>query len=139
IALAVFAYGIWRRVRLWRLGAAVVRWDRPGVRFRAMLVRAFGHANLLKDRVPGIMHALIFFGFLVLFAATIVVAIDFDLGIPIMRGAFYLYFQSLTVDLFGGVTLVGLVIAAYRRYLQQLPRLERGKWADAGILIAFIL
>lgn len=104
-----------------------------------MLVRAFGHANLLKDRVPGIMHALIFFGFLVLFAATIVVAIDFDLGIPIMRGAFYLYFQSLIVDLFGGVMLVGLAISAYRRYLQQLPRLERGKWADAGILIAFIL
>jgi Fe-S oxidoreductase len=139
VALAIFGYGIWRRVRIWRLGKPVVRWDRPVDRLRLVLVRAFGHTNLLKDRVPGIMHALIFFGFLVLFAATVVVAIDSDLGIRIMHGPFYLYFQSLIVDLFGGVMMVGLFIAVYRRYIRRLPRLERGKWADAGILAAFAL
>ena len=116
IALAAFGYGIWRRVRIWRLGKNAVRWDRPGVRLRLMMVRAFGHTNLLKDRVPGIMHALMFFGFLILFVATLVVAINFDLGIPIMRGAFYLYFQSLAVDLFGGAPTmisIGTVLAIF--------------------------
>jgi Fe-S oxidoreductase len=139
LALVSFGYGIWRPFRRWRLGKPVVRWDRPTERLRLVLIRAFGHANLLKDRVPGIMHALIFFGFLVLFAATIVVAIDSDLGIKIMHGPFYLYFQSLIVDLFGGIMLIGLLIAVYRRYVVHLPRLEQGKRADAAILAAFAL
>jgi Fe-S oxidoreductase/nitrate reductase gamma subunit len=139
VALAIFGYGIWRRVRLWRLGKPIVRWDRPGERLRRVLVRGIGHTSLLKERLPGLMHAFIFFGFLVLLAATIVVAIDFDLHIPIMHGAFYLYFQSLIVDLFGGVFLVGLAIALYRRYVLRLRQLEHGQWADAAILAAFVL
>src|SRR5258708_19328654 len=94
IALAIFGFGIWRRVRLWRLGKRVVRWDHLGQRFRIVMVQAFGQTNLLKERVPGIMHALIFFGFLVLFAATVSVAINSDLGIPIMHAPFYLYFHT---------------------------------------------
>src|SRR5579862_8091564 len=78
VALAIFGYGIWRHVRLWRLGKPAARWDRPGERLRLVLIRAIGQTSLLKDRIPGIMHALMFFGFLVLFVATLVVALDFD-------------------------------------------------------------
>ena len=56
VGLAIFGYGLWRRLRLWRLGKKVVRWDRPGERLRRVLVRGFGQTNLLKERVPGIMH-----------------------------------------------------------------------------------
>src|SRR5439155_20927105 len=114
VALAIFGYGIWRKVRIWRLGRPLVRWDQPGRRLRRLLARGVGHTSLLQERVPGIMHALIFFGFLVLFAATVVVAIHYDLGIPIMRGYFYLYFESLAANVFGVVMLVGIAIAGYR-------------------------
>ena len=139
VALVVFGYGIWLKFRIWRLGKPIIRWDQPGRRLRLVLVRAVGQTSLLKERGPGIMHALIFFGFLVLFAATIVVAIHYDLGIPIMRGYFYLYFESLTANLFGFVMLAGVGIAGYRRYVLRPPRLERGHRADAAILATFCL
>jgi Fe-S oxidoreductase/nitrate reductase gamma subunit len=139
LALGIFGYGVWRRYRLWRLGQPVVRWDHPRERLRRLLVYGLGQASVLKDRLPGVMHGLIYFGFLVLLAATIVVAIDHDLGIPIMRGYFYLYFESLIVDIFGLLALVGVAIAAYRRYLLRLPRLEHGQWADAGLLVTLAL
>src|SRR5262249_11547825 len=41
--------------------------------------------------------------------------LDYDFGLSIMRGAFYLYFQSFIVDLFGGVVLIGIGVAAVRR------------------------
>jgi Fe-S oxidoreductase/nitrate reductase gamma subunit len=140
-ALVVFAYGFWRRIRVWRLGRPEVAWDHPWARLRRTLIDAGAQASVLRDRLPGAMHALIYFGFLVLFAATVVVFIDFDLGIPIMRGAFYLYFQSLTVDLFGLLLLIGIAIAAYRRYVLRPSRLEHGNRADALMLgwLALIL
>ena len=131
VALAIFAYGTWLRMRRWLAGKPGApsgpRWDHPGERLRRVLVRSVGQTALLKDRAPGIMHAMIFFGFLILFAATVVIFIDWDLKIPIMHGAFYLYFESLTVDLFGVVMLIGLALAAYRRYVRRLSRLELGR------------
>jgi len=143
VALAIFAYGTWLRMRRWLAGKPGApsgpRWDHPGERLRRVLVRSVGQTALLKDRAPGIMHAMIFFGFLILFAATVVIFIDWDLKIPIMHGAFYLYFESLIVDLFGVVMLIGLALAAYRRYVRRLGRLELGQLADALILATFAL
>lgn len=133
-ALAVAAYGIWRRLRVWRLGSVAPAWDQPGRRLRRVLVETFTQTRLLRQRVPGIMHALLFFGFVVLFAATVVVFVDNDLGLPIMRGPFYLLFQSLAVDLFGLLVLVGVGIAWYRRYVARVSRVQPNRWADAVLL-----
>jgi Fe-S oxidoreductase/nitrate reductase gamma subunit len=141
VALAIAAYGVWRLVRVWRLGRPAPVWNHLGTRFRRMLA-AIGQATLLRKRAPGIAHALVFYGFWVLFAATVVVFLDHDLGLPIMEGAFYLVFQSLVVDLFGAFVLVGLVFALCRRYVVRPPQLEHGKPADAfllGTLLAIVV
>ncbi|MEK7822355.1 MAG: heterodisulfide reductase-related iron-sulfur binding cluster, partial [Planctomycetota bacterium] len=62
------------------------------------------------------IHGLIFFGFLVLFIGTCLVAVQVHLHWPILYGRFYLYY-SLTLDLFGGLMLLGILLASYRRYL----------------------
>jgi Fe-S oxidoreductase/nitrate reductase gamma subunit len=133
VALLVFAYGVWRRLRIWRLGRRAVVWDRFGTRLRRM-VAAIGHATLFRKRLPGFVHALIFFGFLILLAATTVVFLDADLRIRIMHGWFYLVFQSLIVDLFGLLVLVGLGVAVYRRYVLRPATLEHREPADAILL-----
>ncbi len=138
LALLVFAYGVWRRLRIWRLGRRAVVWDRPGARLRRLLA-AIAHATLFRKRLPGLMHALIFFGFLILFAATVVVFVDTDLRVRIMHGWFYLVFQSLIVDLFGLLVLVGLAIAAYRRYVMRTRTLERREPTDALLLGSLFL
>jgi Fe-S oxidoreductase/nitrate reductase gamma subunit len=135
IALIVFTYGLWLHVRVWRIGKADPRWDQPWKRARRLLVDGFGHRSLLKDTAAGTMHLLIFAGILVLFSATIMVFLDIDLGIPLLHGAFYLVFQSLLVDLFGLGALIGVAIAAYRRYIQRVARLEQGRPADGALLV----
>ena len=136
-ALAIAGYGVWRLARIWRLGRPAPVWNHLGTRFRRMLA-AIAQATVLRKRGPGMAHALFFYGFWVLFAATVVVFLDHDLGIPLMQGAFYLVFQSLIVDLFGLFVLVGLCYALYRRYVRRPPELERGKPADAFLLVALL-
>src|SRR5690606_1828855 len=123
-ALAIAGYGFWRRLRIWRLGKPEIRWDRPRERLRLVFRAAFLQANLFRDRIAGYMHISMYFGFVLLFIGTVVVAIHHDLGIPIMRGYFYLYFQSLVLDLAGVWIVIGLAIALWRRYVRRVPRLE---------------
>jgi Fe-S oxidoreductase/nitrate reductase gamma subunit len=137
VALIVFGYGVWRLVRVWRLGQRAVVWDQVGVRSRRMLA-AIAQATVLRKRVPGVMHALVFFGWWVLFAATSVVFIHHGLRLHVMQGPFYLVFQSFIVDLFGALVLVGLGIAFYRRYIVRPSELEHGKPADV-VLLGFLL
>ncbi|NIP58778.1 MAG: 4Fe-4S dicluster domain-containing protein, partial [Gemmatimonadetes bacterium] len=139
VALVVCAYGVWRRVRIWRLGRPVDRFDRPWRRLERTLVDALGQASVMDRPLPGLMHGLMYGGFLALFAATVVVFVHHDLGLPIMRGRFYLYFQSLFVNLAGALAMVGVGIAAARRYLARPPELERREPADGLILLIFFL
>ena len=134
VALLVFAYGVWRRLRIWRLGRRVLLWDRPGRRLRRALA-AVAQATVLRKRLPGTVHAVFYAGFLVLFAATVMVFLDSDLGLTgTYHGAFYLWFESLTVDLFGLLFLLFLAVAAYRRYVRRPRQLERREPADALLL-----
>jgi Fe-S oxidoreductase/nitrate reductase gamma subunit len=139
VALAVFAYGAWRRLRIWRLGRRAVVWDRPGARLRRMLA-AIGHSTLFRKPLPGVMHALIFSGWWILFAATVMVFLDSDLGLTgVYHGSFYLYFESLTVDLLGIVFLLGLLVAGWRRYVVRPRTLEKRDPADALLLGSLLL
>lgn len=135
-ALAVFAYGIYRRYRLWRLGRPEDRLAPVAERLRSLLVYAFGQARLLNRLYAGLFHSLLFFGFVVLFLATVVVMIHEDIGLRIMQGNFYLFFQSLAVDLFGLLATLGVGMALYHRYLVRPERL-RTAYQD-GVILALL-
>jgi len=133
-ALAIFAYGIWRRARIWRLGRPYSVRDHVGLRVRRVLA-GLAQATVLRRTFPGVMHALFYYGFLVLFAATVMVFLYDDLGIDAaFEGDFYLWFESLTVDLFGLLFLIGVGIGFYRRYVVRPPYLVRNEPWD-GILL----
>lgn len=139
-ALATFAYGMYRHWRLWMLGKpAAGRSGREAWRERLRLLKVFvlEHRRLLRDQVSGTMHLMVFYAMILLFIGTIVVMIDADLHIPIMRGWFYLLFQSLTLDLAGVFVVVAACIALWRRYGTRLARLQpnrAGKAADPSDL-----
>lgn len=140
ITVVVFAYGVWRRWRAWQLGRPMARFDQPLLRLRKLLRQAPGHEKLLKRYSgAGFAHLLIFWGFIFLFLGTVVVFIHQDLHIHIMRGWFYLYFESLTLNIFGVLCFAGIVIALAQRYIRPAPRLKPDKADDAIILIAFLV
>jgi Fe-S oxidoreductase/nitrate reductase gamma subunit len=139
--LAVAGYGFYLRVRIWRRGLSETesRWDRPGERILLVLKHALLQLRLWRDLYPGVMHAMIFWGFVVLTIATTVVMIDYDFSIPIMRGYFYLVFQSFLTDVFGALAIVGIGLAVIRRLITRPKMLVYTREATIILLAIFAI
>ena len=116
---AITGYGIYRHTSRWRLGQSAERFDRPAERIKLMFKHAVAQRRTAENTFAGLFHRLITYGFVILTIATTVVALDADFSTTIMRGRFYLYFQSFIVDVFGALVMVGTVMAATRRYLKR--------------------
>jgi Fe-S oxidoreductase len=136
--VAVAVYGLYRRVRVWRRGQSETesRWDRPTERIVLVLEHALLQLRTWRKFYPGAMHAMIFWGFIVLAMATTVVMIDYDFRIPIMHGYFYLVFQSFLTDVFGGLVILGIGMAAVRRWIARPTTLVCTR--EASIILCVI-
>ncbi len=105
----------WRLFRLMRLGRGVWRGDQPLRRTAGWLVQVIGQQRLLTRPYPGIMHALIFWGFLVITLSTIEQfgrGLWADFRLPLLTGSGFFLF---VVDFFQLFVLVGIAMALYRR------------------------
>jgi Fe-S oxidoreductase/nitrate reductase gamma subunit len=97
--------------------------------------------TLLRDPAAGLMHSCIYFGFLVLFAATVILEIDHQLpeSLKFLHGTVYEAYKA-TANVFGIVFLVGIVWAIGRRYIQRPYRIRiKTKPEDAVILTMFLV
>jgi Fe-S oxidoreductase/nitrate reductase gamma subunit len=139
VTLAIFSYGFCRHWQRWSRGLPASRTDRPWQRLQGLLRQTAAHDRLLKRyRAAGFFHLLFFWGMVILTAGTTVVFIHNDLGIHIMQGAFYLYFQSLTLNIFGALFIVALLAALVQRYVARPSRLKPDHWQDGIILILLL-
>ena len=114
--LLIAGYGFYRRFRIWRQGRPAHRFDQPWKRLEMVLRHGVVQQATWKKRFGGFFHAMIFWGMIILTAATTVVFIHHDFGLRIMQGQFYLWFQSLIVDIFGVLAILGVGMAAVRRW-----------------------
>jgi len=97
--------------------------------------------TLLRDPAAGLMHSCIYFGFLVLFAATVILEINHQLpeALKFLHGDVYKAYAA-TADFFGVVFVVGIVWAIVRRYVQRPYRIRiKTKPEDAAILTTFLV
>jgi Fe-S oxidoreductase len=128
-AIAVFFYGVYVQVRKYRRGAALKLEGGLGSRFIAMLSSVLSHRTIdRRDRAAGGAHRLIFYGFMLLFAGTATITLQYDIleplfGIRFWQGEFYLVF-SLILDVAGVALILGLVFMMYRRGWMRLPKLD---------------
>ncbi|HET7340185.1 MAG TPA: heterodisulfide reductase-related iron-sulfur binding cluster [Methylomirabilota bacterium] len=128
VALAIFAWGLWQRIALWRAGLPENRFDHVPQRVSLVARHALGQARTLSQAYPGVMHAIMFWGFLALFMGTVLATIDFDITLPlfglkILKGPFYLFYETV-LDLFGLFFVVGLGLAVWRRFVVRPPRVD---------------
>ncbi len=65
-SMGAFFLSIWPKIRVMRLAVPENRWDHPLQRIQNTLKIAFGQSKLFKDSKPGLMHAMFFWGFLIL-------------------------------------------------------------------------
>src|SRR5262245_22141473 len=97
--------------------------------------------TLLRDPAAGAMHACIYFGFIVLFMATVVSEIDHQLpeSLKFLHGETYQAY-SAAADLAGVAFIVGIGWAIVRRYVQRPYRIRiKTKPEDAVILGTFLV
>ncbi|MCH7481590.1 MAG: (Fe-S)-binding protein [Chloroflexi bacterium] len=145
VAVVAVAWALYGRSRIWRLGAPdpdAGPWG-PRVRagLRTLLAEGFGHRRLVRhERYPGVMHALIFWGIAVLFVATTLAAVEFN----VERYAGWVFPTALigvqlelVWDLGGLMLLAGIGLAAYRRYVIRPPRLNT--MLENGVLLWALL
>jgi Fe-S oxidoreductase/nitrate reductase gamma subunit len=128
VSTAVFFWGVALLVLKYRRGRSTVGLDGIGRRtLRAAGIVLTHRWIKRRDPLAGIGHAFIFYGFLVLFAGTVILAFQDDFAKPLLgfdfwHGAFYLGY-SLVLDVFGIALAVGLAIMIVKR-LRRPPRLD---------------
>ncbi|HIG29744.1 MAG TPA: 4Fe-4S dicluster domain-containing protein [Verrucomicrobiales bacterium] len=137
--LLIAGNGILLRIKRWKKGRPVDRLDRPLERLQNVWRHAVLQRRTMRNRYAGIFHAFIFWGFITLTLATTVVFLHHDFGWQIMQGRFYLYFQSLFVDLLGLLALIGVGMAAWRRAFLQPRFLVQSSEATWILVLAFII
>lgn len=135
-AIYLFSRAVSTRVAYIRLGKKTAYDVALKKRFERIGTMVFGHKKLFKDKKSGIIHFLLFYGFiLVQFGAIDMFIKGLSPGNHLPFGPLYpgfKFFQELVTLM----VLVAIVWAFYRRYVEKLPRLERG--FQPSLVLVFI-
>ena len=129
VAFFFFGYGFYRHVTLWRIGMAENRTDNLGARIRSTLFQTVGQGRILREKYPGVMHLLIFYGFIIPFS--IIILFQFFFSLPSPLGHIF----SLLLDCIGFLGLIGIFMALIRRYVQKPARLENAPQDAIGLAL----
>ncbi len=138
VSATLFAVRVRFLARLVRAGASVQRSGDLPRRARNEATIVLGQRKLLQRFGPGLMHALIFWGFLVL-APTILIAL---IGV-VDKHATLLWLGhqgwfAFLADLFAVLVLIGVIAALWIRKVQRPARLEGSHLGEADLILAMI-
>jgi len=144
IALAFFSYNAQRLVRyMLSVGQPDDRSGGVAVRIRNLLAIGLGQTKILRDPLPGMMHALIFWGFVVLTVGTAEILISgvvpgFSYAMFLPGPLYALY--TLSQELFALLVLAAVAMLLYRRIVVKPRRLQgdRVHSGDAIFILAMI-
>lgn len=143
ISLGFFAYSIRRLLVMLQVGKPDNRFDKPMERLWSVLSVAFGQTKILREPVAGLMHAFIFWGFVVLLTAVIESILEGlipGFSLTVIGTVPYQILAALQ-DGFAALVVLGVFIALYRRYIVRPKRLELDLHSkiDATAILAAIL
>ncbi|MBI3852318.1 MAG: 4Fe-4S dicluster domain-containing protein [Verrucomicrobia bacterium] len=151
VTMAVFAFGIWRRFKLWRQGTPIgVKelivgnlkqvWAKvqPGV--RRLMVEGLGQKRVRGRGLASWAHIMLFAGFMMLFLGTTMLEIDhlssgISEALHFHKGTYYVIYE-FTLDVFGLLFLIGCSLFLWRR--TRRPSSVGHKATDWYVLGSFI-
>ncbi len=130
------------RVRNWERGAPDKRKTTPkNVKRRLADYRSGVYMRtLLRDSAAGLMHSMIYFGFLVLLGVTTVLEIDHQMpeALKFLHGDVYRGY-ALVGDVAGVVFTAGVVWAILRRYVQRPYRIRIKTKPEHALILGVLL
>uniref|UniRef100_UPI003D27F913 heterodisulfide reductase-related iron-sulfur binding cluster n=1 Tax=Paenibacillus oryzisoli TaxID=1850517 RepID=UPI003D27F913 len=133
-ALALFWRVVYHRYLYIQLGKPVQLQKQLKDRLRVFAIQVFGQSKLLKDPKSGVMHIVIFYGFIILQLGALDLILKGLIGHRLDFSGYDIFtvIQEYTVALI----LIAMGYATYRRYIEKLKRLKRG-WKPS-IVVFFI-
>jgi Fe-S oxidoreductase len=143
LSLSMFAYSAQRLIRYLRIGHDEWRLNDLPRRLRNLLVIGVGQSKILRDAVAGPVHALVFWGFLVLQVGALEIVIQglkpgFSWGDLLPVPLHYLY--VLSQELTAGAVLAAVLFLLHRRLVVKPRRLQGDQVhsGDAVLILSLI-
>ena len=136
VALGSFSYEVLRRVFIVQKGLGSFPFDRFGERLLRVFREVLLHEKVIRERpFPGLMHALVFWGFLVFGLVTID---HFAIGFykPIMSDSVHHAYSKIVIP-FAVFVIFGILSLAYRRFINRPKAL--GKISPTSGLVAVFI
>jgi Fe-S oxidoreductase len=137
IALGSFTYEVLRRVIIIQKGLGSFPFDRLGERLFRVFREVLLHEKVIRERpFPGLMHALVFWGFLVFGLVTID---HFSIGFykPIMSDSVHHAYSKIVIP-FAVFVIFGILSLAYRRFINR-PKALGEISPTSGLVAVFIV
>lgn len=130
--VAVPIYFLIRRIKQIRsnilLGKDLDRSDRPGDRWKAMFLIAFGQKKMFKKPIPAFLHLLIYVGFLVINLEVLEFLIDGLLGTHRIFAPYLGSFYNVAMNFFEFLALgvlISCIAFLIRRNVIRVPRFNK--------------
>lgn len=118
------------------------RFDNVPTRLRRVWNIAFAQTKLLRDPFAGLLHLLIFWGF-VLFIFAVIETIVQGFYTPFSLSFLGPVFSIITLvqDIFGLLVIFSVLLSLYRRFIQKVPRLvvDAHGMKDAAFILSLIM
>jgi len=137
-AVALFARRAQWLYRLVRSGKPAARFDDIPARAKAEAVVVVGQSKLLQRLLPGLMHAAIFWGFIVLLptiAIAMIGVVDQHATLPWLG---HQGWYALLVDVFAFLVLAGVITAFGIRKVQRPRRFVGSHMHEADLILVLI-
>ncbi|MDG1427103.1 MAG: (Fe-S)-binding protein [Flavobacteriales bacterium] len=144
ISISFFSYNLWKIVRNIRLGKSKNRFDNPLTRLKILFKIAFGQTKLFARPASGILHALVYWGFLVITIGTLEMMVDGVFGLERSFG-FLGNFYNVAIasgEIMAVLVLLSCFLFMIRRVFLNVKRFsgkEMKKSSSIDAIIALII
>lgn len=146
IALGVFTYTALRLASFFRLTKKSFEIDKIGDRISILLRVAFGQTKILRRPLIGLLHALVYWGFLVITIGSAEMVFDGLFGTERVLGSLGVFydFVSASGDLFAAIIIFACIVFLARRHILNIKRFSGVEMTaksklDAALALTMIL
>lgn len=146
VSFGFFGYTCYRIYRYFTLTKKAYPIKNIGERINLTLLVAFGQSKILRKPIAGLMHALVYWGFLVITIGTVEMMIDGIAGTQRTLSVFGIGYNVITAseDIFALLVTVACVVFLIRRYITKPKRftgieMKPSSRQDATFILSLIL
>ena len=143
LALLICVLGCLRRYRLWQVGRSTWNGDRLRERWRSLFLYGLAHGRILRNPFPGLGHLLMFGPIFIVALLVGLILLQEYLFSPLLGfrfiGPVTYPLLRLSFDVSGGLTLLGVFLLAYRRYILKPKALDDQRTDALSLLLLFFM